>query len=179
MAQGATIHTFAIELADIDRGVYEQLELRVARHPSEAADYLVARVLAYCLEYTDGIAWTQGIAAGDEPAIWVHDPTGRLTAWIEIGLPDAERLHRASKRADRVAIYSHRDNPQQRAHLAGKSIYRAETIPIYTIDRRFVAKLAGLVERRTVLALTVTEQQLYAEIAGRSLVTPIAESFVE
>jgi uncharacterized protein YaeQ len=169
MAQGATIHTFAIELADMDRGVYEQLDLRVARHPSEATAFLVTRVLAYCLEYTPGIAFSQGIAAGDEPAIWVRDLTGRVTAWIEVGLPDPERLHRGSKRAERVAVYTHRDVTQLLTQLTSRPIHRAEEIPIYALDRRFVDAIAALVERRTVLALTVTERQLYAEIAGQSL----------
>jgi uncharacterized protein YaeQ len=179
MAQGATIYTFAIELADMDRGVYEQLDLRVARHPSEAMEFLLARVLAYCLEYTEGIAFTQGIAAGDEPAIWVRDLTGQVTAWIEVGLPDAERLHRGSKIAERAVVYTHRDAAQLLTQLSGKKIYRAERIPIYALDRRFVAELAGLTERRATLALSVTERQLYAEIGGRSVVSTLVEHHFE
>ncbi len=175
MTQGATIHSFTIDLADMDRGVYERLDLRVARHPSEAADFLIARVLAYCLEYTDGIAFSQGISAGDEPAIWVRDATGQLTAWIEVGLPDAERLHRGSKLAGRAAVYTHRDVTQLLAQLAGKRIHRAEAIPVYAFDRRFVAELAGQIDRRTALALSVTERQLYAEIGGRSFTSAIGE----
>ena len=51
MALTATVYNFDIELADMDRGVYETLDLRVARHPSESAEYMVVRVLAFCLEY--------------------------------------------------------------------------------------------------------------------------------
>jgi uncharacterized protein YaeQ len=169
------MYTFAVELADMDRGVYERLDLRVARHPSEAAEFLAARVLAYCLEYTEGIAFTQGIAAGDEPAIWVRDPTGHVTAWVEVGLPDAERLHRGSKLADRAVVYTHRDVAQLLTQLAGKRIHRAEDIPVYAFDRRFIAELAALLERRTTLALSVTERQLYAEVAGHSLSAALAE----
>lgn len=175
MAQGATVYTFTVELADMDRGIYEQLELRVARHPSEAAEFMLARVLAYCLEYTEGIAFTQGIAAGDEPAILVRDATGRVTSWIEVGLPDAERLHRGSKLADRAVVYTHRDAAQLLTQLAGKKIYGSEAIPVYALERRFVGELAGLVERRTALALTVTERQIYAEIGGRSLSAAVVE----
>ena len=50
MALGATVHNFDIDLADADRGVYETLALRVARHPSESDEYLIVRVLAYCLD---------------------------------------------------------------------------------------------------------------------------------
>ena len=96
MALTATIYQFAIELADIDRGVYETLDLRVARQPSETVEYMLTRVLAYCLEYEEGIALTEGVSSGDEPALVVRDLTGRLTAWIEVGLPVAARLHRGS-----------------------------------------------------------------------------------
>lgn len=142
----------------MDRGVCERLDLRVARHPAEAADFLVARILAYCLEYSDGIAFSQGIAAGDEPALWVNDATGRVITWIEVGLPDAARLHRGSKLAERTAVSTHRDVTQLLAQLAGKKIYRAEAIPVYALEQRVVAELAGLVERRTTLALAVTER---------------------
>lgn len=179
MAQGATIYTFAVELADVDRGVYERLDLRVARHPSEAAEFLVARVLAYCLEYTEGIAFSQGIAAGDEPALWARDATGRVTLWVEVGLPDAERLHRGSKLAERAAVYTHRDVAQLLAQLSGKKIHRAEAIPVYALDRRFVAELAGLVERRTTLVLSVTERHLFAEVAGRALSAALVEHCIE
>src|SRR5579862_8826707 len=103
MALGATIYVFSIELAYSDRSVYESFELRVARHPSETSEYLLTRVLAYCLEYTEGISFSKGLSDPDEPAILVRDLTGALRAWIEVGSPDALRLHRAAKAVPRVA----------------------------------------------------------------------------
>ena len=100
MALNATVYTLTVELADIDRGVYESLDLRMAREPSESADYFLVRLLAYCLEYAEGISFTQGVAAGDEPAVWIHDLTGRLLAWIDVGLPDAAHLHKGSRDAE-------------------------------------------------------------------------------
>src|SRR5213596_2812265 len=108
MALTATIYNFAVELADGDRHVYESLALRVARHPSESEEYLVARLLAYLLEFTEGIEFSRGVAEPDAPAIAVRDLTGAITSWIDIGMPDAARLHKASKSADRVAVYTHR-----------------------------------------------------------------------
>ena len=82
MALGATIHTFDVQLADVDRGVYDDLTLRVARHPSETDANMILRVLAYCLEFEEGIAFSEGISSADEPAVLVRDLTGRVTAWI-------------------------------------------------------------------------------------------------
>src|ERR1700689_1380811 len=100
MALTATIYSFEIELADVDRGVYETLALRAALHPSETIEHLLTRVLAYCLEYEPGIAFSKGISDGAEPAIGVRGTDGRINAWIEVGLPDAERLAKGGKRRE-------------------------------------------------------------------------------
>ena len=107
MALPSTIYNFDIDLADADRGVYESLALRVARHPSESEQHLVARVLAYALEFADGITFSGGVAEPEEPTISIRDLTGAIRAWIEVGAPDAARLHKAPKAVPRVAVYTH------------------------------------------------------------------------
>src|SRR5688572_9562851 len=97
MALSATMRRFEIALADSDRGVYEDLDLRVAQHPSESDRYLVARVLARALEHAEGVTFTRGLDADDEPALWQRDLRNDLQSWIEVGSPSADRLHRASK----------------------------------------------------------------------------------
>ena len=175
MAETATIYQFSIDLSDMDRGVYETLELRVARHPSETAEYMVVRVLAYCLEYQEGIAMTEGVSSGDEPALLVRDLTGKMTAWIEVGMPDAARLHRGSKHAGRVAVYTHRDARQLLAQLAGEKIHRAGEIPIRAFDRGIIAEIAEAIDRRTSLSLSVTHGELYLSIGDRTFTLPVVE----
>src|SRR4029077_7714934 len=126
MALTATIYNFDIELADSDRSVYESLALRVARHPSESEEFLVARLLAYLLEFAEGIEFSRGITDPDAPAIAVRDLTGAIKTWIDIGTPDAARLHKASKAAGRVAVYTHKDPAQFLKKLVGERIHRAE-----------------------------------------------------
>ncbi|HUR32861.1 MAG TPA: YaeQ family protein [Vicinamibacterales bacterium] len=170
MALTATIYTFDIDLADSDRGVYETLALRVARHPSESEDYLLTRVLAYAMEYTDGIEFSVGgLSSPDDPAIAVRDLTGALRAWIEIGTPDAERLHRASKAAPRVAVYMHRDPTQFVARLAGERIHRAEQLELWAMDRSLIAALAARLERRMNFSLAVADRDLFVSIGSETL----------
>ena len=166
MAAGAVIHTFAVQLADVDRGVYEDLTLRVARHPSETDAYMLTRVLAYLLEFEEGIAFSEGISSTDEPAVLVRDLTGHLVAWIEIGAPDAERLHYGSKLADRTVIYTHRDPVKVMAPWAGKRIHRAEAITLHSFDPGFVDGAIAALARRNTMTLSVTERQLYLELNG-------------
>jgi uncharacterized protein YaeQ len=168
MALTATIHNFDIQLSDVDRGVYETLALRVACHPSETEEYLVTRVLAYCLEYTEGISFGKGLAEPDEPAITVRDMTGAITTWIEIGSPDAERLHRASKASKRVAVYTHKDGAALVRQLSGARIHRAESVEIYAVSRPLLEALVARLDRRTRFDLAVTERHLYVTMGGET-----------
>ena len=159
----------------MDRGVYETLNLRVARHPSETTEYMVVRILAYCLEYQEGIEMTEGVSSADEPALVVRDLTGRITGWIEVGMPDASRLHRGSKLAGRVAVYTHRDPRQVMAQFAGEKIHRGEEIPIRTFDRKLVEEIAAILDRRTSMSISVTHGELYISVAERNITLPINE----
>jgi uncharacterized protein YaeQ len=175
VALTSTIYNAAVELNDVDRGVYESLALRLAMHPSETMEYMATRLMAYCLEYTEGIEMTAGLSDGDEPAIVVRDLTGRITAWIEVGLPDADRLHRASKLAQRVAVYTHRDVRILLGQLEGKRIHRAEELAVYSFAGNFIKELAARFERRVAISLSVTERHVYLDIDGHALETTIEQ----
>jgi len=175
VAQTSTIYSVTIDLSDIDRGVFETLDLRVARHPSETAEYMLVRLLAYCLEYQEGIALTGGLSSGDEPALVVRDLTGRVTAWIEVGLPDAARLHRGSKLAGRAAVYTHRDARQLLSQLSGAKIHRASDIPIRAFDRAAIEEVAALIERRASLAISVSGGDLLIALGERTFALAMTE----
>ena len=169
MALTATIYSLEITLADVDRGVYEPLSLRVACHPSESPEYLVARILAYCLEYTEGIAFGRGISDPDDPPLAVRDLTGALVAWIEIGVPDAARVHKASKAAPRVAVYTHKDPRTLLRALEGERIHRADALELYAFDRDLIDGLVGLLDRRMVLELSVSDRHVYVTAGGQTV----------
>ena len=169
MALTSTIHVFTVRLADADRNLYETLQLRVAQHPSESAEYLVTRLLAYCLEYREGIAFSRGLSDVEEPAITVRDLTGALQAWIEIGTPEAARLHKAGKAAPQVAVYPHRDAAPWLARLAGERIHRGEALAIHAIDGELIAALAQRLERRMAFDLSVAERTLYLTLGEETL----------
>jgi len=169
MALNSTVYNFDVQLSDVDRSVYDALSLRVARHPSETEDYLVTRVLAYCLEYTEGIAFSKGLAAPDEPAIVVRDLTGALQVWIEIGSPDADRLHKANKASPRVVVYTHKDPERLVQQLSSERIHKAESIEIRAVDRALLAALVERLDRRTGWELAVSDGHLYLTVGGVTL----------
>jgi uncharacterized protein YaeQ len=169
MALSATVYNFDIELADSDRHVYESLALRVARHPSESEEYLVARLLAYLLEFANGIEFSRGVSDPEEPAIAVRDLTGAMKTWIDIGTPDAARLHKASKSAGRVAVYTHKEPTQFLKQLAGEKIHRAEALELYAIDRALISALVARLERRVAFSVSITDHELYVSIGNDNL----------
>lgn len=163
------MYTFDVALSNVDRGVYETLTIKAACHPSETEEYLATRVLAYCLEYAEGIAFSKGLSEPDEPAISVRDLTGARLAWIEIGAPDAARLHKASKAAPRVALYTHKEPRILLRSFEGQRIHRAEHVEIYAPDRAVLDALVAGLDRRVSFALTVTDGQLFLDIGGRTV----------
>ncbi len=180
MAIGATIHTFEVQLADVDRGVYEGLSLRVAKHPSETDPFMMTRLLAYCLEHEEGIAFgAGGVSSTEEPAVLVRDLTGRITTWIEVGAPDAQRLHFGSKLADRAVVYTHRDPSRLLASWRGKPIHSIGDIPLRSFDPGFIDAAVAQLERRNAMTVSVIEGQLYLELGGTALNTGIHEHRLE
>ncbi|MFK4759592.1 YaeQ family protein [Microbacterium sp. ZW T5_45] len=175
MAIGSTMYTFDVQLADTDRGVYDDYSLRVARHPSETDAYMLTRILAYGLEFAEGIAFGGSVSSTDEPAVLVRDLTGLITAWIEVGAPDAERLHLATRQAERTVVYTHRDPAKVMAPWADKRIHRAEDVRVYSFDPGFIESAVPLIERRNTLTLTVTERVLYLDLNGTTLTTTVHE----
>ena len=169
MALTATIYNFDVQLSDVDRGVYETLAFKVACQPSETEEYLLSRVLAYCLEFAEGIAFSRGIAEPDVPALSVRDLTGALKVWIDVGAPDAARLHKASKASPRVAVYTHREPRHVLQALAGERIHRAAEIELYAIDRELIAELVARLDRRNSWAVSVTERHLYVTVGEETL----------
>jgi uncharacterized protein YaeQ len=169
VALTATLYTIEVQLSDMDRGVYETLALRVARHPSETEEYLATRVLAYALEYAEGITFSKGLDDPEEPAITVRDLTGALKVWIEIGSPDADRLHKASKASPRTVLYTHKPPHVLQRMWAGARVHKAEALELYAIPRAVLEAFAEHLEKRMTLTLSVSERHLYLDIGGTTV----------
>jgi uncharacterized protein YaeQ len=175
MALTATIHRFRVTLSDVDRAVYESLDLRVARHPSESARYFVTRTLAYCLSYEEGIAFSKGgLSSADEPPIAVRDPTGILLAWIDVGSPSAERLHKAAKAARRVALFTHVEPALLRREASSRAVHRLEEIEVYRFEPALLDAVEGAIDRSTELEIVRTDGRLYVTVDGKVIESDLA-----
>lgn len=173
MALGATIYRLRIELSDIDRGKYETLEFRVAQHPSEPAERLVARALAFALLHEERLEFGRGVSDADEPALWTHDLTGQLQHWVDIGAPSAERVHLATKRAERVSIVCHKGKETLLREITGKRIHEAERVEVLYLEPTFVAAVAGALDRSAHWILVVNDGQISLTVGEETFDAPI------
>lgn len=165
MALTATIYHLQVALSDVERGIYEALDLRLARHPSETMRYLLTRTIAYCLSYEQGIAFSKGgLSASEEPPITVRDPTGLLLTWIDIGVPSAERLHKATKAAQRVSVFTSADLSLLRREAASRPIHRVADIAVWKLETSLLDAIEERTTRNTKLELVRNEGHLYVTI---------------
>jgi uncharacterized protein YaeQ len=162
------MHHVEVVLSDVDRSVYESLDLRLAQHPSESGRYLVTRLLGYCLSYEKGIAFSKGgVSSTDEPPIAVRDPTGLLLAWVDIGSPSAERLHKAAKAARRVALFTHVDPMLLRREASSRAIHKVEDIEVWRFEPSFLDALEPTIERSTKLEIARSDGRVYVTVGGK------------
>ena len=178
MALPATMRRFTIALADADRSVYAELDWRVAQHPSESERYLVARVLARALEHAGGVEFSRGgVSDDDEPAIVRRDLRGDLQAWIEVGSPSPERLHKATKLAPRVAVYGWKNVEQLAEAITERGVHRAGEIALRALPIELLDGVVATLDRVNRWDLSVTGGVLYLAVGAAQFegaVRPVA-----
>lgn len=167
VALPATMRKFGLALADADRGVYEELELRVAQHPSESDRYLVARLIARALEHAEGLEFSKGGVSDDsEPALVQRDLRGDLVAWIEVGAPTPDRLHKATKLAPRVVVYAWKNVDQLAEAIRERGVHRAEDIELNALTTEWLDAVAATLDRTNAWDLSVSGGTLYLTVNG-------------
>jgi uncharacterized protein YaeQ len=175
MAIQSTLYRFTLHISDTDRGVYETREVRVARHPSESIPFFLTRLIAYALNTQEGLEFSGGISNPDDPALFVKDATGQLQCVIEIGNPSARRLHKASKSAPCVRVYTYRDFEILRREMEGESVHKASAIEIFALPPSFLNELGTTLERDNRWDFLVTQKELSITVRDRSLSCEILE----
>ena len=164
MAQTSTLYRFTVDLSDVDRNLYQTLEFRAAMHPSESIPFFVTRVLAFCLNFRDGLEFSGGISTPDDPALKVMGLTGGIDLWIDIGNPTAKRIHKASKSANKVLIYTHKAAQMLVEEFKEEGVHKLEAIGIYSLDQRFLNALGASLNRDNHWEMTHNEGELYVGV---------------
>ena len=168
MALTSTLYRFTLDLSDVDRNLYQTLEFRAALHPSESLPFFVTRILAYGLNFREGLEFSGGISTPDDPALKVTGLTGGIDLWIDIGNPTAKRIHKASKSAKQVLIYTYKDAQMLVEDFKTEEVHKLEAIGIYSLDPRFLSALGATLNRDNHWELTRNEGELYIGVGKQS-----------
>lgn len=180
MALTATLYRFKIELSDIDRGVYDTLDLRVAMHPSESMPFLLTRVLAFGLSLEDGLEFSPGgLSDTDEPCIRSQSMKGGVRLWIEIGNPSVRKLHKASKAAEAVKVFTYKDPGALLREISGANVHKIEEIEIYSFSNAFLDQLGELLQKDNRWSLVHTDGSLTISSGERSVQGEAKRHFVQ
>ncbi|MFN3751817.1 MAG: YaeQ family protein [Thiobacillus sp.] len=174
MALKSTIYKADLQLVDLDRHVYGDHALTLARHPSETVERMMVRVLAYALHAQDGIAFTRGLSEVDEPDVWTKNLAGETTLWIDIGQPDEARIRRACSRADQVVVlcYAASSDIWWQA-IAGK-LTRFANLTVLQLPAATAQSLGALAERGMRLQCLVQDGEIWINTPIESVVVKLA-----
>jgi uncharacterized protein YaeQ len=179
MANPSTLYRFKISLSDVDRAVYETLQLRVAMHSSESVDFLITRVIAFSLNFTEGLEFSPGLSTPDEPAIRVQDGGGQIPLWIDIGNPTARRLNKAAKTAKKVRVYTYKDPEVLKREVAGERIFGAKEIEIFSLGSRFLTPLGRTLARENAWTLLHTDGELVVTVGDETFMGTLEQHRLE
>ncbi|MCA9581884.1 MAG: YaeQ family protein [Myxococcales bacterium] len=160
MALTSTLFRFHIELSDIDRSLYETLELRVPCHPSEERDRLVLRVLARAILSEEGLEFGRGLSHTEDPALWTRSPGGDILRWIDVGAPAGERLHRASKKARSTHVVTTKHRTVLAKEWAKAHIHQSDAIEVIHLPGTTVSSLADTLDRSNDWFVTIQDNHL-------------------
>lgn len=169
MALKSSVFRITLQLADLDRQLYQDFPLTIARHPSETDGRMMLRVLAFALNANDLLAFGRGISTDDEPDLWLRALDGTIETWIELGTPDPDRLRKACGRAGKVLLYAYGDRAVpvwlKKHETALARLSRLQILQVRDTDMQ---ALAAAVESGTTLQCTVSEGDALLVAGGNS-----------
>ena len=155
-----TIYKFKIALTDLNRQYYDTLNLTIAQHPSETLERMMARMLAFCLNAQEPLAFTKGLSSAEEPDLWAHTPDGRIALWIDVGEPDPERIKKATRIAQTVKVYSF-NSKSNVWWMQEQAKFNPLNAAIYRFQWPDIQALAKLTQRTMDISVTVSEESAY------------------
>ncbi len=170
MALGATIYKIELHVADNDRHYYGSHALTIARHPSETAERMMVRLIAFSMHADENLAFTRGLSEADEPDIWLKDLTGEVDLWVEVGQPTDTRILRACGLAEQVVVYCFNGHASKIWwDSISKKMDRAKNLKIICLPIENIRSLATQVERSMVMHVNIQENELLITTGNKTI----------
>ena len=174
MALKATIYKAQIQLADMDRNIYGDHNVTIARHPSETDERMMIRLLAFALnvpadDHHGALEFAKDLWDTDEPSLWQKDLTGQIVQWIDLGQPDDKRVMKSAPRAERVAVYSYTSSTPIWWNGIATKITRASNVTVWQVPAEQSQQLATLAQRTMQLQVTVQDGTVWVGDGTQSI----------
>lgn len=174
MAIKATIYKAKLEISDLDRQVYSDHEVTIARHPSEKDERMMVRLLAFALNVPPNedrgvLEFGKDMWDADEPCLVRKDLTGQIAHWLEVGQPDEKRLMKASSRSGWVSVYSFSSSTGTWWSGVEPLVGRARNLSVFQVPAEQSQALALLAERTMNLQVTVQDGSIWVGDGSRSV----------
>lgn len=162
MALKATIYKATVNVADMDRNVFIDSNLTLARHPSETEERLMLRLLAWLVNAHERLVFTRGLSAEDEPEIWLMNDHNGIELWVDLGLPEERRVKRACNRSASVVLYTYNGRAAQIWWQQNQSkLAQQDNLTISFIDDEQLSALIKLASRSMTLQATIQDGTIW------------------
>lgn len=166
MALKATIYKASVDVSDIDRNIYTDHNLTLARHPSETDERMMVRLLAFALNAPPDndhgpLEFGKDMWAPDEPCLFQKDLTGLMLHWIEVGQPDEKLLSRICSRSPRVTVYSFSSSTTTWWTGLVNKLTRTKNLTVWQIPHEQSEALAKLAQRSMTLQVTLQDGAIW------------------
>lgn len=160
MALKPTIYKMRIALSDLNRNHYDTLNLTLAQHPSETLERMMVRVLVYCINAQEHLAFTKGLSEVDEPDLWVRTLDGQTRLWIDAGEPSVDRIKKVCRHAEAVKIYGFNSKADVWWQQVRGKVSQLKA-SVYKFDWKNIQALAALVQRTMDMSVSITGDSAY------------------
>jgi uncharacterized protein YaeQ len=180
MALPATLLHFDLRIAHADHGVERDVPVKVARHPSETAERVWLRVLAFAWKWREGLAFGPGLCEPEAPDLRVVEPDGRASLVVRVGKPEAARVERDVNQNAGAQVAVLFESPRRlEAFLAeGRDarLTRLARAELAAVDPALLRALAAREDRRIRASVTLVADHLYVEVGGEMAEGPLARA---
>ncbi|EPJ48926.1 MAG: hypothetical protein OFPII_04020 [Osedax symbiont Rs1] len=169
MALKPTLYKIDLQLVDTDRDIYDSCKFTLTQHPSETSTRMMVRLMVYALNYHSDLQFTRGLSSQDEPDLWQISPSLEVESWIEVGQASAERMRKGVSRSPRVTLYAYGSETDIWWQKNQAAFQALPHISVYKFDAKQVAKLADFVARKMQITISISDGELYINMAEKDL----------
>ncbi|GAD90318.1 MULTISPECIES: YaeQ family protein [Vibrio] len=164
MALKPTIFKFRVNIADTNRNRFEDINLTIAKHPSENEVRMLVRILAFCLNATPNLTFTKGLSDQEEPDIWELSDIGDILTWIEVGEPSTDRVKKAARKSKQTHIYTFNENKSNVWFAKNQSALRDIKTSVTQFDFAPITELVAGLQRTNDLSLMISGDSMFATL---------------